>query len=517
MTQWVYLVELTGKRASTTDTYRYATRDYTTAPSDALPNSWYAGRVVGIGPIERRIFAAGESGVRANPRSEVSVGVIDLSNVDGELDDTFMHVSFRERQVRVLRVAAGAAYATAEVVLVGSIGQAALGGDTVSVSIRDHLYLLDSQHQTATYGGTNSLPSGVDGTAELAGKPKPLLYGSAFKLPPPCVNTSRLIYQISARALQSVDAVYDGGVALTAGATYASQADMESTSPAPGEYRAWLAGGMIRLGSSPVYRLTVDATADSAANSTAAQLLNALAAARGITSIDAADITTLDAQNAAVLGMWVDDGRTTMEIMDVVARSVGAWYGFDRLGVLRMQRIALPSGTAGDGSLPVVAPWNAVMCESVPTGEDVPTLEIVLRCKRYYLTQSRSDLAGAVSDADAADLAQQWRDATTAGGISPNPYARTLRAERETAFADPTDAIIESARLFNITKYRLRTYLVRGVDMSDELLRDLDLNQAIELRWQRYGLGLTVGTVRLLIGIRMDVLAQRADLTVWGT
>lgn len=517
MTEWVYLVELTGKRSSTTDTYRYATRDYTTAPTDTPANTWYDGRVIGIGSIERRMFAAGASGVRSDPRAEVGVGAVDLSNVDGSLDDTFMFVSFRERQVRILRVAVGAAYSTAEVVLVGSIGQAALGRDTVAVTIRDNLYTLDSAHQTTLYGGSNSLPNGVDGVADLAGKPKPLLFGKVFKVQPPCVNTSRLIYQLSARALQSVDAVYDGGVAITAGATYADQAAMEASAPAAGQYRAWLAGGMIRLGSTPVYRITVDATGDTAGNSTAAQLLNTLATARSVASISSSDITTLDGLNSAVLGVWVNDSRTTLEIMDVVARSVGAWYGFDRLGVFRMQRVGLPSGTPGTGSMPVLASWNAESCENVATGEDVPTLSVKLRCKRYYTVQNRNELAGSVSEADAADLAQEWRDGTTAGSLSPNPYLRTLTAERETAFSATADAVTESARLYDITKLRLRTYLVRGVDLDDSQLRSADLNSVIELRWNRYALGVTTGTVRLIIGINMNLLAQKADFLVWGT
>ena len=78
--------------------------------------------------------------------------------------------------------------------------------------------------------------------------------------------------------------MYDGGVALTSGAAYASQADMETTAPSVGQYRVWInaSGSYFRLGSSPVYQITADVTAHSAANSTTAQILKAMALAAGI-------------------------------------------------------------------------------------------------------------------------------------------------------------------------------------------------------------------------------------------
>ena len=49
-----------------------------------------------------------------------------------------------------------------------------------------------------------------DGVADIAGKAVPRIYGTVFQITPPCVNTSRLIYQVSSAAVQS-GTVYDGG------------------------------------------------------------------------------------------------------------------------------------------------------------------------------------------------------------------------------------------------------------------------------------------------------------------
>ncbi len=519
--RWLWLVELTGyTAAATSDVYRYATEGYTTAPGDTPASTHYAGRVKSIDAIERTLFAAGESGARANPRSEVGVGRIVLHNLDGELDDLFGDgtVSFRERQCRILRVRQGAAYSTAQLVLRCSISQAALQQSTVSISLKDRLYELASAHTTTTFAGNNALPAGVEGSTELAGKVKPQVWGKVLSIAPPLVNSSRLIYQLSTRALQSVQAIYDGGVALTAGATYASQADMEATAPSAGQYRAWLSGGMIRLGSSPVYGITADCTADSAANSTAAQLIKALALARGIDAgdISSADVSALDTANSAVLGYYLDDSTTTLDIMDACARSVGAWYGFDRSGVLRMARVAMPSGTVGVGALPVVARWNTQSLESVPSGEDVPTGTVRAKYARYWRTQSQGDLSTSATAAQVSDLGQAYRIAEATATISPNPHKRTLVAERETILTASADASTEATRLAAFSDAPRRTHRASGVSMADPDLDGLDIGDEVELRWDRFGMGDSTGTARLVIGITEDVIAQRADLLLWG-
>lgn len=511
----IYLVELTGYTdAAVSAVYRFATADYTTARADTPADTLYEGRVLGIGSISRSMFRPGESGVRANPRSEVGVGVITLANVDGGLDALFDGtVSFRERAVSVYSVEPGAAYSSKVLRLRAVISQAALRLDTVEVSIKDRLYELSSPHSTQAYGGTNVLPAGVDGGPELAAKPKPQVFGKVFGVGPVAVNTSRLIYQISARALQSVQAVYDGGSALTAGAAYADQADMEAVPPTPGQYRAWLAGGMIRLASTPTYRITVDCTADSSGGSTAAQLIKTLALARGISSgdISAADVAALDTANNAVCGVLLRGNESTLDLMDELANSVGAWYGFDRGGTLRMARYGLPAGTAGDGSLPVVARWNARSLEQVPNGEDVPTQTVRVRYARHWQPIGSGEFAGAVSAADRADLSQEWRTAEYSAAPSPNPYARPLTVERDTALTTQAAALAEATRLHALTAASRRTHRALGVAGVNA-----DIAAEVELHWDRYGLGDVIGTPRLVIEMTEDLLAQTADLTLWG-
>jgi len=512
----VWLVEVTGYTAAAVSTvYRYATGPYITTAADTPASTWYDERVIDPGTISRQIFAGGVSGGQPNPRSETGYGAIALANLDGALDAVFdsASISFRERQVRVLRVRQGAAYSTAVLVLSAVVSQIEMSADRVTIGIKDRTYELDSPHLTATYGGTNALPAGVDGVADLAGKVKPLALGSVAKIEPPCCNTSRLIYQVSTAAIQS-GTVYDGGVALTAGANYADQAAMEATAPAAGQVRWWLAGGMFRLGSSPVYTITADVVADTAPNSTAAQLIKRLALERGIASgdVNAADVTALDTANSAVLGLWVNDSSSTTDLLDRLAASVGAWWGFDRAGVLRMARFDAPSGT----SAAMLATWNVSAVERVANGEDVPTTTVRLRHSRYHRTQSPTELAGAVTDAQVSDLAQEWRTSSATTTLSPNPHKRTLTAERDTALTQASDAATEATRVLGLVSTARRTHIARDAQLDDAALQAVDLGAVVALRWPRYGFDNSTGTLRRVLAIHYSLARGACDLTLWG-
>lgn len=120
-------------------------------------------------------------------------------------------------------------------------------------------------------------------------------------------------------------------------------------SPAAGQFRVWPSGGYFRIGSYSAEQITADVKEGGApADRTAVQILKRLAAAAGVPTADvsAADVAALDALNPAIVGTWIeDDSSTFASAMDEIAGSIGAWYGFDQAGVLRMGRLSEPVGT----------------------------------------------------------------------------------------------------------------------------------------------------------------------------
>lgn len=489
---------------------------YRSLPTDTPPNAWYDACGISVATITRQAFAGGGGG-SANGSTELGFGVAEFVNRDGRHDATFGSgaYSFRERPYRVLRVAPGAALSTAVLVQRAVVAQAELSREKLTLHIKDRMYELDTPHIATFYAGNNALPAGVEGASELAGKPKPRLYGAALGIEPVIVNTSKLIYQVNNGAVTG-GSVYDGGQAsFTAGADYTSQADMEATAPSSGQVRWWKAGGMFRLGNSPTHRITCDATAHSAAGSTVAQLIKTLATERGIAAgdISASDVSALDALNSAVCGIYVADTRTTRQLIDLLAATAGVYVGFDELGVLRMSRFAAASGTPDA----VLARWNVAAVETVPSGEDVPVGTVRLQYAHYTAGgMTAGDLSGSLGDAARADLAQEWRTALASATPSPNPFKRLRTIERDTAYTYKADADAEAARLLGLYGTPRRAFRLRDVQLSDAQLSTLAPNSVIELRWPRYGFSTEVGTLLRVIEITKNFTARRAELVCWG-
>lgn len=527
--EFVYLLEVDGY----TDTAAYETRRYSmreregyrTKPTDTPPSTPYFDRLVNAALISRSMFAGGLSVANADPRASIGVVVAELIDTDGSLQPVFgspATTSFNERAMRVLRVRPGAAYSTAETVIKAVISQPQMSGDTktghrIKLNAADRLYELDTPHLTTTYAGNNALPAGVEGGPELAGKLKPCLLGKAFQIPAICVNTSKLIYQVHDGAIQSIDAVRDKGDAYTSGADYTSQADMEATAPAAGQYRVWPAGGMFRVGGSTPTALTCDATADTTANSKAGTLLSRLAQRKlSAGDISSSDVTALDAANGAVLGSWFADSRTTRSIMDDVARTVGAYYGLDRLQVLRMQRVEDPASLPA-GALQI-AQWNTATIETVVGADAVPVTEVRIRFARYHQTQSGSDLSSTVTAAARLDYGEEWRVAKQTASLSPNPHRRTNTLEIETLFAFQADAAAEASRRVTMLKTPHRMHWLRDVELDDDALLNLDINQTIGVRWNLHPFSRDTLTPRLVLAVSpKDLAAGKCDVLIWGT
>ncbi len=90
-------------------------------------------------------------------------------------------------------------------------------------------------------------------------------------------------------------------------------------------------------------------------------------------------------------------------------------------------------------------------------------------------------------------------------------HARPLTVERDTALTTQAAALAEAARLHALTAASRRTHRALGVAGVNA-----DIAAEVELRWDRYGLGDVIGTPRLVIEMTEDLLAQTADLTLWG-
>lgn len=512
----IILIDINAHTGSAPVTLRYSTQGYVTGAGDTPAHTYYEGRVKQPGNIQRTVFGNGST----FGQSRVGYGEVVLVNNDGALD-AFLPYGFAGFGITIQRgtMLPNQSVPTWSTVLTGTMDSVDFSWSEVSIKVRDRQQELTKPLQQTRYGGTNSLPSGLDGVAtDIKGHGRPMLFGRAYNFTPPQVNTTRRIFELSDGLIQSVDAVYDRGTALTAGAAYSSQADMETNAPSAGQYRAWLnaAGSYIRLGAEPVGALTVDATQGAAvANRTPAQLMKQVLLKGGIASgdITAADVTALDAAAGYDCGYWVSDaGDTTgITVLDALANSVGGFWGVDRLGKFRMGQIVTPTSGSSIGTLTAVDIIKVDRVRSADQGGGVPAWQVKVNYGRMFTVQT--DLAAAVPTVLKSDRAEEFRTVLANDASVKTQWPKAVEIEFKTHLVSATDAGTEATRRLNLYKVRRDTLQAR-VKLSDALAAAIDLGKTVMVELPRFGM--SAGKPFLVTGIRTDLRNNTFELTLWG-
>jgi len=497
---------------TTLKTAYFATEAFTTNGASSPAHRTFLPRIQTPALLRRDIFDVGVTG----GASRVGYGELVLANDDGGLD-AFNGYGLDGRSL-VIRVAdtPTAAYPSAWTTLFsGTMEQIEVTLTDVRIRIRDRQVFAATAFQPNRYGGTNVLPNGLDGlSSDLAGKPKPVTLGAVFNVEPPCINTSRLIYQVHDGVVKTVHAVYDSGAYLTQGENYASEAAMLATEPAAGTYRPWLEGGMFRLGSSPVGQVTADVIQGLEPRfRTAATLFRYVLEAAGVGAeqISAPDCVALDALNSATLGLFINEDTTNADVLDAIARSVGAWWASDTDGVLRIQRLEAPSGS------PVLSLTASDLVEGtlarIPLNDGgLPVYRVTARGVPNWTVQT-SGLVGAVTSSRRARLAQPFQDATATDSAIQTTYLLAPELTVETRLACLTAVTTEAARLLALYKVKRDRFEVRIIAPA-ATLGLIDLGIVVQITLPRFGLN--SGKLFRVIGYQLDPTAGTAALTLWG-
>lgn len=496
----------------------FSSQGYTTGatnyPASGAAHTPYDSRIMQPALMRRDCFDKGTTG----GESSVGYGMLDLVNIDGGLDglaDVGLDGQSLEIIIGVVKPdSSGVPVWTT--VLMGTMEQPQISWDKVSIILRDRQAQLAAKPLSPnTYGGTNSLPNGLDGVADLKGKNKPVCWGKVFNIVPPCVNTSKLIYQANDGVVADIPAVYDRGASITKGTDYATGTLLQAAAPGAGTYITCFAEGFFRLGSSPTGMITADVTQGAtSANRTAAQILQAIVTGSGGVSsgdVTAADITALDSANSAEVGWWSFDASTCNAALDAIANSVGAYWGFDRLGKFRCARLEAPSGT------PVANLQRAdiIKIDRVATndaGRGVPAWKVRLNYKKYGTAQT-SDIAGSVTDAVRADLAQAWRNVESSDAAILTRHLLAPILDFDTLLIDATAAQTECDRRLTLYKAERARYDAR-IALDSALVASIDLGAVVSVTLPRFGM--SGGKLLRVIGLRPDLRLNLLDITFWG-
>jgi hypothetical protein len=406
------------------------------------------------------------------------------------------------------------------------------------VRLRDRLFELEKTFQTAKYAGTNTPPNGREGTEDdIKDTPKPMTFGHVTNISPITINASKLMYEVSYEPIKEVTAVYDQGLALSAGAAYASTNEVGNVAPNAGAYRVWPGDplssvqsdrrALFRLGGSPNGQVTCDVVEGSvAADRTAGQIINRILDFKGIpaSAIVASSITALDAANSAVVGVYVSEETTTLNVIDQVANSVGASFFHTRDGRYSMRRLEAPSGTPvwtfreyTVGMAASTTESDILTLERHPPRDierGVPAYQIRLNYAKNYTVQE-SDLAGAVSTGRRVVIGNAWRVVAAEDTSVKNKHLLSPELEFESLIVSAEAASTEADRLLTLRKTRrdrnnLETYVeanaIDGIELGDEV-RVYSDRLGYSTGWDGIVIGDSFG-----FGNRTNVL----KLIIWG-
>lgn len=525
----IYLVHAKAWNGSAEVTLNFSSSGFVTGSSNLPPsgvaNTFYDPRIIQPAMIQQECWNNG----RIGGSSRIGFGTIELANTDGGLDYLTAY-AFDGREITVIvgDVTNGGTPVWT-VALTGKMAPPVIGIKTVTLYLRDRILELDKPVCTSVYAGNNSLPDGLEGTSDdIRGMRKPRVFGAVFNITPVLVNTARLIYQVNDGAISGVANVYDQGVELTKGTDYADQTDMETNAPAAGNYRVLPAMGLFRINAVPSGELTCDVIQGSAASDrTAAQLTYDIAIIAGLSSgdISSTDITDLDAANSAEIGAYYNDDTTCIQAIDEIQNSVGAWWGFDRLGILRMKQWLAPSGTP-------VSTFTAAEIEElerVTDSNSVPTWRMQFEYLRNYTVQ-KIDVDTSVAADRRAILsvpnATRIESATSVKTSNPSATetvvnsvisgtvysvlkARTVISRN----ASLTSAGTEAGRQFNLYKVMRQRYDVT-VFIDSTLISTINLGDVVRLQLNRFGM--SSGVDFRIMGIKMDMNTKKCFLNLWG-
>jgi hypothetical protein len=282
---------------------------------------------------------------------------------------------------------------------------------TLSFELRDPRSALETPLQTITFAGSNVGPVGVEGGPDLKGRPKPVVYGLVSNVSPPRVNDSLLIYQLSDTAVEIL-CVRDGGIPLTPGVARDGINALQASTPDPGTYDYFSQaagadrGTFIRLGSTPIFDLTVDADeAATEADQSHARIWKRIRTDRiGSTVVDASVVET-DALDDAGAGFFWSDTISQKDALDEVLASFSGYEVQQHDGDWRVGKLTAPEEpsvldllhVAPDTRMSVkaralLADITRVRPSYAPTG--APPYKVTVNWGRNYTVMDASQFAG---------------------------------------------------------------------------------------------------------------------------
>lgn len=362
---------------------------------------------------------------------------------------------------------------------------------TVKIDVEDYGYKLDVPLQARLYAGTG----GLDGSADLAGKPYPLALGFVLNATLAPVWPSMRLYQAHDGRCQAISGVYDQGGPLALMADYPNVAALLGATIAGGDYATCVAEGYVRVGGNPAGVVTADIEGDVLgglfAGTTASVIRRIVARATDL--VDPDDLFTfsfdrLETLQQAEIGYFAghEDPQKVGEAIARLMKAAGGFAHFLRDGRLSVTRIGIPVG-------PPVARFDATNYQENTLSRQRLPAGVNPAPPRWRVGYARNwtettDPVPSVDDARRSFLAAKYRYgvAESASAALDHPFSKE-RDPVEAYYRNKADADAEADRRL-VQHYSNRAIYPFECDVREGV--QLEMGHPIFIQHGRWGLAL---------------------------
>lgn len=479
-------------------------RGYATKSTDSLGHQLFEPRVDVPITVDRIVPISPDS----STRDASTTGEIVLLNGDGYFDTMVERHAIDGRDIIVRFGEPGFAYSDFSILFKGTArGWKVADDQRVRIDVRDATWKVELPVTSDTYTGAG----GLNGTANLVSKYKPLLYGQCSNVSAVLVDPTNLIYQVHNGSMQAVTAVYDSGASLTPAGDVA---DITATSVTAGQFKTQLTGGYIRLGSSPVGMVTADCQGDNSATgyiTSASQIIYRVLTNRlGLDGayIDSQSLEIFYNKQPAPLGVFIGTDFTSGKaVLDAILFGLGGWWGCNRLGKIQVGR------TEAAQQYQSVASFTSTEILSLdrldgPDSINPPNYRRRVGYDRNWTVQA-SDIAASVALSRREYIAVEYRlTEATDSAVRLKYLSASDPQPLPSLMVNQADAQAEADRL--LTLYKISRKIFRVALKIQAYL--LDIGHVIQITYPRYGLD--TGAYAVIVGTSIDAANNRVTLTV---
>ena len=423
-----------------------------TANDDIPAATWVPGKLSGAFNFEVSLF----QGSDPTQGGGGALGILELLDPDGELDD-LRRLGWDGAAIELRRGEPDAAFSSFSVVAKLSSAGIRYNLRHKEILLRDLAWKLNqAELHGDRYGGTG----GTDGDASLKGRIKPIAFGAVSGITPVQINATSLVYQVSCSSVLAIDAVRDGGVALTIDGDYSSYSALVGATVAAGHCATCKALGLFRIGAAPVFAITADVRGDNDSLNgltyphTRAQIARRIATGRGNIrlrdpqDVDGSTMEYLDQWQPATVGRYWDSEITKAEALSQLMAGCCGWWSIGLDGRLAVGQVEDPSLVAAALTLDYAGTGGAEtrIDAADMTDWQPPRRATLMGWRRNYTPLSVNQIAGSVSQADGAILQAGGRIATSENAWIASGYPSSPVVAIDGSFNTEADAQLEADR-----------------------------------------------------------------------